>query len=176
VWDYRGDVSQNVPISLSPMDPGAPVSAGFKLVPVKRHAIVPPNVLGTVHVQTAGDGDPVVLEFDDPSLTDDGGARTLYVVELKRIRTMWFGKTVAKGEIAATADGHQRLILAKGSPLHVATGEWLMKGYRYSVTVQVKKVSSDYLPKPSSETKVEFKFQPSTPSYSRDSIRNLRFK
>lgn len=158
VWNYEGAGEVLLPVELSTAAAGSPLQATFNLVPAKRRAITPPNLIGTIHVETGGPDDPVVLEFDDPGIVDDGGAKTSYAVEMKRSRTMWFGKSISRGELPAGPFVHQRLTLAKGDPLHVTPGEWLLKDYKYTVTVRVRKTSSDYTVDGSTPSTLEFKF------------------
>lgn len=160
VWDYQGATEVLVPIKLSMDASSSPVQGAFTLVPTKRHAITPPNLIGTVNLDTAGPADPIILEFDDPGVLDDGGARTSYAVEIKRSRTMWFGKSIVKGEVPAVPGVRQRLTLVKDGPLHAARGEWLLKDYKYTVTIGVRKTSSDYTINASPPSTMEFKFVP----------------
>jgi hypothetical protein len=160
VWDYQGAGEVLIPIQLSMAAARSPVQGTFTLVPTKRHAITPPNLIGTVHLETGGPTDPIHLEFDDPGVLDDGGAKTSYAVEIKRSRTMWFAKSIVKGEVPARPGVRQRLTLTKDGPLHAARDEWLLKDSKYTVTIRVRKTSSDYTIDGSPPSTMEFKFIP----------------
>jgi hypothetical protein len=157
IWEYRGSTRERVPVEFMARDHNHPVVAAFTLTPVRRQRIVPPNVIQSLRAGTDPAADSLVVQFDDPGLADDGGATTTYLVELKRMRPLWFDKTIARGEVPAAPGVAQRLVIARGGPLHVAQDEWLKEGTKYSVSVRVKKTSPEYEPDPSDESRIQFK-------------------
>lgn len=170
-WTYSGQLTAFAPASSQ-----AEGAVAFSLTPRGRHAIRPPNALTGARVGTGLPDDPMVIEFDDPGLADDGNAATTYPFTVHRKRNLWPDKLIASGVYRPEpGSSRQRIVIEKGGPFNPGS-QYLVDGGDYQVCLRIVKYGQDYTPEPSDETRLDFRYRASSGSYSREASRTLRFE
>ena len=146
----------------------------FILTPLGRKKIRPPMTIEAVQATFGSANEPVAIEFIDAGEEHDGGAATSYSFRLFRNRTMWFDVEVANGTFSGSTNEVQRLIITPESE-YLTGKEYFIPGKDYRLEIALKKKGQDYLDEWTKVKEFDFTYDPSGPTYSRDTKRMLLF-